>query len=149
MHFNYKKMRITTTLKLIVMVLLALVPAVVILRDIRVHDFHNVSIILPFARMTTLVIGECLIAYKIISYVKILISEERAYNHYINKKDERNQYLFSKIVGQTSFVAILLEILGVIICSYVSLEGLMVLLALILGELIIFFISYIYFTSKN
>ena len=149
MRFNYKKMRITTTLKLIVMIMLAFVPAAVILRDIKMHDFHNVSIILPFARMTTLVIGECLILYKCLSYIKILISEERAYNYYISKKDERNQYLFTKIVGQTSFIAILLEILGVIICSYISLEGLMVLLALILGELVVFFISYIYFTSKN
>ena len=149
MRFDYKKMRLRTIFKFIITLILAFVPVYIILRDIKYGDFKNVSIILPVARMTIMLIGECIIIYKLFTYLKIIISEEKARNYYINKRDERNQYISSKILGQTTFVTVLLEILGVIICSYVSLEGLMVLLALIVCQLVILMVSTIYFNDKN
>lgn len=149
MRFNYKKMRIRTIFKFIITLILAFVPLYVILRDIKYGDFKNVSIILPVARMTIMLIGECLIIYKLFTYLRIITSEEKAHNYYINKRDERNQYITGKILGQTTFVTVLFEILGVIICSYISLEGLMAFLSLIIIQLVVLIISTIHFTDKN
>lgn len=150
MEFNYQKKRKHTIGKLIVMSLATLLPIIAYFVLGAIYRFFNSpeKMDLVVLRLLVLIIFELAIAFKIVLYIRIIASEEFANKYFIKKNDERNIYIRQRTTSFTMKLSLYLMGVGMVVAGFYSKAIFYALGAIIIGEIIIYIFTHLYFSKK-
>lgn len=150
MDFNYQKKRKHTIGKLVVMSLATLLPIIAYFILGAIYNFFKSpdKLDLVVLRLLVLVLFETIIALKIILYVRIIVSEEYAKKYFIKRNDERNIYIKQRTTSFTMKLSLYIMGVGMVVTGFYSKSLFYALGAIILGELLIYVFSHLYFSKK-
>lgn len=147
MEFNYQKKRKHTIGKLCVMSASTLLPIAAYFILSIIYEFFGSKnkMDLEILRLMVVVIFELIIAFKIVHYIRIIISEDYATDYFIKKYDERNLYIKQRTTSFTLkmtlyIIAVALTVSGFFSkLLFYSLVGLIVVIGIVYFATLAFF----------
>ncbi len=150
MEFNYQKKRKHTIGKLCVMSASTLLPIAAYFILSIIYEFFGSdnSLDLEVLRLMVVVVFELIIAFKIVHYIRIIISEDYATDYFIKKYDERNLYIKQRTTSFTLKLTLYIIAVALIVSGFFSkllfytLGGLIVVIA------IVYFATLTYFSKR-
>lgn len=150
MEFNYQKKRKHTIGKLCVMSASTLLPIAAYFILSIIYEFFGSKdkMDLEVLRLLVLVIFECIIAMKIVHYIRIIISEDYATDYFIKKYDERNLYIKQRTTSFTLKMVLYIIAIGLIVSGFFSKILFYSLGGLIIVIGIIYFVTLTYFSKR-
>ncbi len=150
MEFNYAKIRKHAIGKLIVMSLATLLPLVLVGVFGMIYDFFkgDQALDLKIFRYVVLVLFEAAVIWKIVLYVRIIVSEEWTEQNYIRKRDERNIYIKQRTNAFTLKLVLYISGIGMIVSGFLSKTAFYTLGIVVVVIIITHIFTYLYFSKK-
>lgn len=150
MEFNYQKKRKHTIGKLCVMSASTLLPIAAYFILSIIYEFFGSKnkMDLEILRLMVVVIFELIIAFKIVHYIRIIISEDYATDYFIKKYDERNLYIKQRTTSFTLKMTLYIIAVALIVSGFFSKLLFYSLVGLIVVIGIVYFATLAFFSKR-
>lgn len=150
MDFNYKKTRKHAIGKLVIMSLATLLPLILVGVFGIIADFFSSeqALDLQIFRYVVLVIFEAALIYKIVFYIRVIISEEWARSNYIKRRDERHLYIRQRTSSFTLKMILFVSAVGMIVTGFISKTAFYTLCGVVVVTVLTYIFTSLYFSKK-
>lgn len=150
MEFNYQKKRKHTIGKLCLMSASTLLPIAAYFILSIIYEFFGSKnkMDLEILRLMVVVIFELIIAFKIVHYIRIIISEDYATDYFIKKYDERNLYIKQRTTSFTLKMTLYIIAVALIVSGFFSKLLFYSLVGLIVVIGIVYFATLAFFSKR-